>query len=121
MYIRSVSGGRRIVCADHSNEHKMVDKFTAPDFLPNFIHKYRELPCLWQVQCRDYSNKQKRKAALDKLLELVKPVYATADITYLKAKIGSLSSTSNRERKKVQDSLRSRAAADDLYVPRLWY
>ncbi|PIO26060.1 hypothetical protein AB205_0049430 [Aquarana catesbeiana] len=120
-YVRSVSGGRRIVSADRSNEDKMVDKLTDPEFLPNFIDKYRELPCLWQVQCRDYSNKQKRKAALDKLLELVKPVYPTADINYLKDKIGSLRSTYNRERKKVQDSQRSGAAADDVYAPRLWY
>ncbi|PIO26792.1 hypothetical protein AB205_0016290 [Aquarana catesbeiana] len=110
-----------IVSADRSNEDKMVDRFTAPDFLPNFIDKYREMPCLWQVQCRDYSNKLKRKAALEKQLELVKPVYPTADITYLKDKIGSLRSTYNRERKKVQDSLRSGASADDVYVPRLWY
>ncbi|PIO28641.1 hypothetical protein AB205_0005670, partial [Aquarana catesbeiana] len=99
----------------------MVDKFTAPDFLPKFIEKYRELPCLWQVKCRDYSNKIKRKAAMEKLLELVKPVYPTADITYLKAKIGGLRSTYNKERKKVQDSQRFGASADDVYVPRLWY
>ncbi|PIO11949.1 hypothetical protein AB205_0115110, partial [Aquarana catesbeiana] len=99
----------------------MVDKFTAPDFLPNFIDKYRELPCLWQVQCRDYSNKLKRNAVMEKLFQLVKTVYPTADITYLKAKIGSLRSTYNRERKKVQDSQRSGASADGVYVPRLWY
>ncbi|PIO27571.1 hypothetical protein AB205_0171910, partial [Aquarana catesbeiana] len=63
----------------------------------------------------------KGKAALEKLLKLVKPVYPTADINYLKAKIGSLRSTYNRECKKVQDSLRSGAAADDVFVPRLWY
>ncbi|PIO13449.1 hypothetical protein AB205_0047010, partial [Aquarana catesbeiana] len=120
-YVRSVSGGWRIVSADSSNEDKMVDKFTAPGFLPSFMDKYRELPCLWRIQCRDYSNKQKRKVVLDKLLELVKPVYPMADINYLKAKIGSLRSTYNRECKKVQDSLRSGAAADDVYVPRLWY
>ncbi|PIO28225.1 hypothetical protein AB205_0150000 [Aquarana catesbeiana] len=112
-------GGRRNVSADRSNEDKMVDKLTALDFLPDFIERYRELPCLWQVQCRDYSNKLKRKAVLQKLLELVKPVYPTADITYLKAKNGSLRSTYNRECKKVQDSMRSRASADDVYVPRL--
>ncbi|PIO12538.1 hypothetical protein AB205_0073970 [Aquarana catesbeiana] len=58
---------------------------------------------------------------MEKLLELVKSVYPMADITYLKAKIGSLRSTYNRERKKVQDSQRSGASADDVYVPRLWY
>ncbi|PIO16113.1 hypothetical protein AB205_0078610 [Aquarana catesbeiana] len=121
MDIRSVSRGQRIIIADCSNEDKMVDKFTAPDFLPDFNEKYRELPCLWQVQCRDYSKKLKRKAALEKLLELLKAGDPTAGITYLKAKIGSLRSTYNREHKKVQDSLRSGAAADDVYVPRLWY
>ncbi|PIO29061.1 hypothetical protein AB205_0212620 [Aquarana catesbeiana] len=99
----------------------MVDKFTVSDFLPEFIEKYRELSYLCQVQCRYYSNKLKRKAAMEKLLELVKPVYPTADTTYLKAKIGSLRSTYYRERKKVQDSQRSGASADDVYVPRLWY
>ncbi|PIO12518.1 hypothetical protein AB205_0059500 [Aquarana catesbeiana] len=54
-------------------------------------------------------------------MELVKPVHPTADINFLKAKIGSLSSTYKRERKKVEDSQRSGAAADDVYVPRLWY
>ncbi|XP_073453613.1 uncharacterized protein [Aquarana catesbeiana] len=99
----------------------MVDKFSAQAFLPEFIEKYRELPCLWQVKCRDYSNKIKRKAAMEKLLELVKPVYPMADINYLKAKIDGLRRTYNRERKKVQDSQRSGASADDVYVPRLWY
>ncbi|XP_073450100.1 uncharacterized protein [Aquarana catesbeiana] len=42
-------------------------------------------------------------------------------IPYLKAKIGGLRSTYLRERKKVQDSQRSGAAADEVYVPRLWY
>ncbi|XP_077321456.1 uncharacterized protein LOC143955249 [Lithobates pipiens] len=102
-------------------QRKMVDKFTAPDFLPRFIEKYRELPCLWQVKCRDYTNKIKRKEAMEKLLELVKPVHPMADIPYLKAKIGGLRSTYNRERKKVQDSERSGASVDDVYVPRLWY
>ncbi|PIO32135.1 hypothetical protein AB205_0158200 [Aquarana catesbeiana] len=111
--MRYVSGGQRIISADRANKAKMVDKFTDPDFLPKFLNMYRELPCFWQVTCREYSNKQKRKAALEKLLELVKPVYPMADINYLKAKIGSLRSTYNRKRKEVQDSMRSGAAAYD--------
>ncbi|PIO09834.1 hypothetical protein AB205_0081500, partial [Aquarana catesbeiana] len=43
-----------------------------------------------------------------------------ADITYLKILIGGLRSTYVRERQKVQDSQRS-GAADDIYVPRMWY
>ncbi|PIO11624.1 hypothetical protein AB205_0126800 [Aquarana catesbeiana] len=98
-----------------------MDGFNDHNFLPLFIDKYRELPCLWQVRHPHYNHKQKRQAALEKLLELVMPVVPTATIPYLKAKIGGLRSTYLRERKKVTDSQRSGAAADDVYVPRLWY
>ncbi|PIO10441.1 hypothetical protein AB205_0090050 [Aquarana catesbeiana] len=98
-----------------------MDGFNDHNFLPLFIDKYRELPCLWQARHPHYNNKQKRQAALEKLLELVKPVVPTATIPYLKNKTGGLRNTYLRERKKVTDSQRSGAAADDVYVPRLWY
>ena len=91
------------------------------DFMPIFTDMFRELPCLWQINHPEYKNQTKRKAALDNLLQFVKPVIPTADITYLKILIGGMRSTYLRERKKVTDSQRSRAAADDIYVPRLWY
>ncbi|PIO11792.1 hypothetical protein AB205_0081430, partial [Aquarana catesbeiana] len=47
-------------------------------------------------------------------------VIPTADITFLKILIGGLRRTYLREHKTVQDSQRS-GAADDIYVPRLWY
>ncbi|PIO09603.1 hypothetical protein AB205_0047890 [Aquarana catesbeiana] len=81
---------------------------------------FRELPCLWQINHPEYKNQTKRKAGLDNLLEFVKSVIPMADIIYLKALIGGLRSTYLREHKKVQDSQRS-GAADDIYVPRLWY
>ncbi|PIO35666.1 hypothetical protein AB205_0183200, partial [Aquarana catesbeiana] len=74
-----------------------------------------------EVRHPHYNNKQKRQAALEKLLELVTPVVSTATSPYLKTKIGGLRSTYLRERKKVKDSQRSGAGADDVYVPRLWY
>ncbi|PIO38026.1 hypothetical protein AB205_0199790 [Aquarana catesbeiana] len=119
-YVRSVSRGRSNGSDDRYNEEK-IDLFNNEDFIPIFNDMYRELPCLWQVYHLFYDNKPKRKAALDQLLEFVKPVIPTADIPYLKALIGGMRSTYNRECKKVQDSLRSGAAADDIYVPRLWY
>ncbi|PIO09714.1 hypothetical protein AB205_0057110 [Aquarana catesbeiana] len=81
---------------------------------------FRELPCLWEINYPHYRNQTKRKAALDQLLEIVKQVIPTADITYLRILIGGLRSTYARERQKVQDSQRSRAA-DDIYVPRMCY
>ncbi|PIO10784.1 hypothetical protein AB205_0058350 [Aquarana catesbeiana] len=47
-----------------------MDGFNDHNFLPLFIDKYRELPCLWQMGHSHYNNKQKRQAALEKLLEL---------------------------------------------------
>ncbi|PIO24959.1 hypothetical protein AB205_0150200 [Aquarana catesbeiana] len=90
------------------------------DFMSIFIDMFRELPCLWEINHPHYRNQTKRKAALDQLLEIVKQVISTADITYLKILIGGLRSTYVRERQKVQDSQRS-GAADDIYVPRMWY
>ena len=50
-----------------------------------------------------------------------KTVYPRANKTQIKAKIGSLRSTFLRELKKIESSKRSGAAADDVYVPKLWY
>ncbi|PIO11491.1 hypothetical protein AB205_0075710 [Aquarana catesbeiana] len=117
-YVRSVIGGRFSGSADRYNEEKM-DLFSDEDFMPIFIDMYRELPCLWQVNHPYYNNQTKEKAALDQLVEFVKVVIPMADIPYLKALIGGMRSTYITELKKVQDSLRSGAAADDIYVPRL--
>ncbi|PIO11426.1 hypothetical protein AB205_0001090 [Aquarana catesbeiana] len=97
-----------------------MDILNDTDFMAIFIDMFRELPCLWQINHPHYRNQTKRKAALDQLLEIVKQVIPTADITYLKILIVGLRSTYVRERKKVQDSQRS-GAADDIYVPRMWY
>ncbi|PIO28713.1 hypothetical protein AB205_0220230 [Aquarana catesbeiana] len=97
-----------------------MDILKDKNFMPIFINMFRELPCLWEINHPHYKNQTKRKAALDQLLEIVKQVIPTADITYLKILIGGLRSTYLRERKKVQDSQRS-GATDDIYVPRLWH
>ncbi|PIO11574.1 hypothetical protein AB205_0205590 [Aquarana catesbeiana] len=97
-----------------------MDIFQDTDFMAIFIDMFRELPCLWEINHPYYRNQTKRKAVLDQLLEIVKQVIPTADITYLKILIGGLRSTYVRERQKVQDSQRS-GAADDIYVPRMWY
>ncbi|PIO10500.1 hypothetical protein AB205_0207320, partial [Aquarana catesbeiana] len=62
------------------------------DFMAIFIDMFRELPCLWEINHPHYRNQTKRKAALDQLLEIVKQVIPTADITYLKILIGGLRS-----------------------------
>ncbi|PIO13198.1 hypothetical protein AB205_0029680, partial [Aquarana catesbeiana] len=61
------------------------------------------------------------KSTLEKLSEFVKPFGPRAHIKSVEKKIGILRSPYNREHNLVQESQRSSAAADDIYVPRLWY
>ncbi|PIO11921.1 hypothetical protein AB205_0022230 [Aquarana catesbeiana] len=97
-----------------------MDILNDTDFMAIFIDMFRELPCLWEINHPHYRNQTERKAVLDQLLEIVKQVIPMADITYLKILIGGLRSTYVREHQKVQDSQRT-GAADDIYVPRMWY
>ncbi|PIO28300.1 hypothetical protein AB205_0075010, partial [Aquarana catesbeiana] len=76
---------------------------------------------LWEVKNPLYRNKPARKASLEKLLQFVKMQVPNADIEFVDKKIGSLRSTYRKELNKVQASMRSGAAAEDVYVPSLWY
>lgn len=99
----------------------MADKFTSPDFLPKFIEMYRQMPCLWKIKSKEYSDRNKRHEALGKLVELCKPICMSADMNYVRNKIANLRTVFKRELNKIVDSQRSGAGADDIYVPRLWY
>ncbi|PIO27625.1 hypothetical protein AB205_0065660, partial [Aquarana catesbeiana] len=68
-----------------------------------------------------YPNKPARKALLVKLLQFVKMQVPDADIEFVEKKIGSLRSTYRKELNKIQASMKSGAAAKDVYVPSLWY
>lgn len=41
-------------------------------FVTDFIEIYKEYPCLWKIKSKDYSNKVKRNAAYDLLVEKLK-------------------------------------------------
>ncbi|PIO12774.1 hypothetical protein AB205_0089280 [Aquarana catesbeiana] len=74
---------------------------------------------LWEVKTPLYRNKPARKASLEKLLQFVKTQVPDADIKFMDKKIGSLRSTYRKELNKVQASMKSGAAAKDVYVPSL--
>lgn len=48
-------------------------------------------------------------------------MYAKADISYVSKKIANLRTIFKKELNKINDSKRSGAGADQVYVPRLWY
>lgn len=92
-----------------------------PDFLIEFIEMYRSLPCLWRVKSSDYSNRQKKAEAYDKLLSLCKSVCPTATLELVKNKIANLRTVFKKELKKVEASVNAGASGEEIYIPRLWY
>ncbi|PIO37491.1 hypothetical protein AB205_0091500 [Aquarana catesbeiana] len=98
-----------------------MTQFKDPDFMGHFIDKYRDMRNLWKVKNALYRNKPARKASLEKLLQFVKMQVPNADIEFVERKIGNLRSTYRKELNKVQASMRLGAAAEDVYVPSLWY
>ncbi|PIO24697.1 hypothetical protein AB205_0115710, partial [Aquarana catesbeiana] len=86
-----------------------------------FIDRYRDMRNLWEVKNPLYQNKPAMKVSLEKLLQFVKTQVPDADIEFGDKKIGSLRSTYRKELNKVQASMKSGAAAKDVYVLSLWY
>jgi hypothetical protein len=86
-----------------------------------FIEAYRSLPELWDTENSHYSNRVKKAAAYDTLIEKLKVLEPDASRESVVKKINNLRSTFRKELKKVNDSKRSGTSADDLYIPSLWY
>ncbi|KAG8230157.1 hypothetical protein J437_LFUL010408 [Ladona fulva] len=86
-----------------------------------FLKVYKENPCLWKVKSKEYTNKNLKNEAYEKLIAYCKPVFPEADKGFVIKKIQSLRGSFRKELKKVQESQRSGAGADEVYVPSLWY
>ncbi|CAI9598000.1 unnamed protein product [Staurois parvus] len=99
----------------------MAQKFTSVAFLPPFIDTYREMPCLWKVKSKAYSNRLLCDEAMKKLIELCKTVCVNANENYVKNKIANLRTVFQKELNKMENSKKSGAGTDDVYVPWLWY
>ncbi|KAG8290399.1 hypothetical protein J6590_082548 [Homalodisca vitripennis] len=94
--------------------------FMSPDFL-TFIEEYRNLLCLWKVRSAEYSNKFKRDTAWEHLLQITKEKIPNVDTNFVKKKVDNLRAAFRKKMRKVRDSTRSGASADDPYTPTLWY
>ncbi|PIO24932.1 hypothetical protein AB205_0142200, partial [Aquarana catesbeiana] len=103
------------------NEEKNNTKFKDPEFLTQFIEKYREMRNLWEVKHPQYYIKPVRKATLQRLLAFVQTFIPEATVEIVDRKIGILRNMYRSEHNKIQTSLRSGASADYVYRPRLWY
>ncbi|XP_077322722.1 uncharacterized protein LOC143956376 [Lithobates pipiens] len=98
-----------------------MKQFKDPEFMGQFIDKYRDMRNLWEVKNPLYRNKPARKASLEKLLQFVKTLVPEADIDFVERKIDSLRRTYRKELSKIHASMRSGATAEEVYVPSLWY
>ncbi|XP_047510564.1 uncharacterized protein LOC125053037 [Pieris napi] len=94
---------------------------TNRDFVNQFIYKFRDLTCLWDVTDIYYHNKQKRDAALEVLLSFYKTKSPNATIDTVKKKLQALRASFRKEFNKVKASMQSGAGTDDIHVPKLWY
>ncbi|CAK1578712.1 unnamed protein product [Parnassius mnemosyne] len=84
----------------------------------DFIILLETLPELWNPRHKYYTNKYKRQARYEKLLDVYKKIKPQATVEDVRKKINSLRSNFRRELKKIALSKRSGAGVDDLYTPR---
>lgn len=96
-------------------------RYWSKDFVRHFIEIYKSYPCLWKVRSKDYTNKNLKNKAYEKLVEICKTIYPDANKDYVIKKIQSFRGSFRKEVKKVAESMRSGTGVDDIYVPTLWY
>lgn len=91
------------------------------EFLTEFIELYREHPCLWRVKSKEYSDRNKKNCAYEKLVEKLKEADENASKETVIKKINTIRGCFRKEHKKVIASLKSGAGEEDVYQPNLWY
>ncbi|XP_063775874.1 uncharacterized protein LOC134911755 [Pseudophryne corroboree] len=90
-------------------------------FTTGFIDMYWASDCLWKVQGKDFSNRQKKDQAYRQLVGFSKAHNSDADLIWVKKKIANLRTVFKKEHTRVIESQRSGAGIDDVYKPTLWY
>lgn len=86
-----------------------------------FFEQYKELPELWQVKSDSFKNREKKRKAWNDLLKFYQCIIPGATLDQLKSRINNIRTCFRRELKKVSESEKSGAGADEVYVPSLWY
>lgn len=100
---------------------KMTSKEEERNFILECIEVYKNLPALWNVKSKDYSNRQKKNEQYEQLLRKYREKYPEADKSQLVKKFNSLRTNFRKELKRIKDSEKSGAGTDDIAEPTLWY
>ncbi|CAG9822156.1 unnamed protein product [Phaedon cochleariae] len=97
-------------------------RYFSKDFMTEFIRVYREHTSLWKIKSKAYMNKNLKNVGITQLIEVCKQFQIMeADKNFVMKKIQSIRGSFRKELKKIEDSQRSGASADDIYQPTLWY
>ncbi|XP_063816753.1 uncharacterized protein LOC135056001 [Pseudophryne corroboree] len=120
-FINEQERSYRSVKSAYNRSNIIAMSYESRDFLLGFISLYREEECLWLTSSPDYSNKQKREAAYNCLVEYSKPTFFEASMAWVRKKIANIRTVFVKENRKVEESKRSGAGTDKIYVPQLWY
>ena len=96
-------------------------RIVSQKFLTEFVHMYREYPCLWKVKSKEYSDRVKKNLTYEHLTTKLKEIDPDANKGKVVKKINSLRSCFRKELKKANVSKMFGAGADDTYTPSLWY
>ncbi|CAJ0968718.1 unnamed protein product [Ranitomeya imitator] len=93
------------------------------DCVRALIEMYRSLPCLWKIKSKDYSNRYMKREAYEKLVAVYREYHPTetVDENIVRKKIQALRTVFKKEVNKVENSKKSGAGTEEVYVPRLWY
>ena len=61
----------------------MGDKKAEKEFIVRFIEVYRGLPALWDVKCKDYTNRAKKGEQYDVLIEKLRKSFGSITLSSL--------------------------------------
>ena len=84
-------------------------------FWIEFIDIYRENPCLWKVKSKEYSDRNKKNAAYDLLVEKMREKDKEASREFVTKKINNFRSAFRKEYKKVLASMKSGTVSVDYF------
>ena len=87
----------------------MADKKAEKVFILEFIDVYRGLPALWDVQCKDYTNRAQKRTQYGVLIEKYRERYPDAEKEDVVKKVNSLRTNFRKELRRIRDAHNSGA------------
>ncbi|XP_021701701.1 uncharacterized protein LOC5576860 isoform X2 [Aedes aegypti] len=85
--------------------------------LREFLELYKSLPCLWNMQCKEYANREMKTEAYKLMVQKLAELEPGAHRATVIRKINNMRSNYRKEKRKVQTCL----ANGQRFVPTLWY